>query len=296
MKSRRKMGTILFAISLGHIPAESTWATDLWENIPYGLGYAGFDFVGSRNPLSGGADFLATQTFQGNPLDFGAWDLTLEGPLSLQVSTGGRNLSQFDITLATAPDGGTSPTPLNYVLNYDVGGQSTQISGSLLVNADFSLNGFGFYDLDVTYSSRQNVSRDGTVITDDSTHDMDYGPVRISGNIFTDAVVAILDPLFEQAGRPNPFENLSGAAKLNELLTGFGDSASALLNPTDAGDLGGANRAIAFGRNAATGLLVPAAEFNRANGVVAPEPTVLIFMLLGLPAILARSRFGRSTN
>lgn len=267
---------------------------EVFNDVGAGLAFAGFDVRGNRNPLSGGADLLITNTFNGSPFDFGAADISFLGPVSLQVSTGGRYLSQFDVSLTTAVDNRSTPSPLNYVLNYDVGGQSTRVEGSVLVNADFSLNGFGFYELTIDYSSRQTVNRNGQVVTDQAEFDSNLGPITISGNVFTDVLALVTYPFFQQTGRTNPFASLSPAARLidadpaqqQELLkalVALGDGSS---DPAS----------VFFGRYGEAGLnglpsgLSMAAERSngRSFGLVVPEPPVVGLLLLGIPAILGR--------
>ena len=43
-----------------------TIRADVFNDIAFGLGYAGFEISGNNNPLSGGVDFLVTNTFVGN--------------------------------------------------------------------------------------------------------------------------------------------------------------------------------------------------------------------------------------
>lgn len=270
------------------------------KNLGTALDFAGFDLQGQRNPLSGGIDFLATNTFDGAPFDFGAWDLSLSGPLSLQVSTGGRFLSQFNVSLTTAVNGRTDATPLSYTLNSDIGAQSTQISGTMLADVDFSLNGLGFYDLSITYSSRQNVTKDGLLANDGTTNDFDLGPINISGNLFADALMILTDPFFGSAGRPNPFEPFSGRAQLSDILQASATDLQAAL--ADGGDPGGAastaKRFAVVQKGFGNGDTPPGngygqgngngGGYGNSNGAAVPEPAVLMLMLLGIPAIVWR--------
>ncbi len=260
------------------------------------LDFLGFDLIGQRNPLSGGIDFLATNNFDGAPFDFGAGDLSLSGPLSLQVSTGGRFLSQFDVSLTTAVNGRTDASPLSYVLNSGIGAQSTQVSGTVLADVDFSLNGLGFYKLDITYSSRQKVTNDGLLANDGTTNDFDLGPINISGNLFADALAILTDPFFNGAGQTNPFERFSGRAQLSELLqTPTTDLQTALAEGSDPS--GAASAAARFGavrKGYGNNDAPPGNAFGRGNGNggAVPEPAVLVLILLGVPAIVLR-RSGR---
>ncbi len=269
---------------------------DVFRDVAFGLGYAGFNIQGARNHLSGGADFLINNNFVGNALDFGPWDLTLQGPISLQVSTGGRQLSQFNISLTTALNRDGLAEPLGYALNYDVGAQSTKVSGTLLLDADLSLNGFGFYDLQLTYSSRQDVERDGRFTAADSTHDFDVGPINISGNIFADALAMLTAPLFEQAGQANPFDSFSGRAQLTEVLRASASQTQSLLvSGDDPGDT--SLTMMNFGPvggplNAVNNPLPAGNTFGSiargTPGAPVPEPATLVLMLLALPAVLLR--------
>jgi hypothetical protein len=248
--------------------------------------------------LNGGIDFLAANTFDGAPFDFGASDLSLSGPLSLQVSTGGRLLSQFDVSLSTAVNGRSAATPLNYVYNFNVGGESTQVSGSVLLDANFSLNRLGFYDLTLDYSSRQDVTRSGRAGNDSATHDLNLGPINISGNLYADGLAILTDPLFQRAGRPNPFDTFSGWSQLQDLMQASAvDTQNALAAGNDvvAASTGTRYAAVRYGFG--NGGTPPGNGNGRGNGNgngngnasgAVPEPAVVVLMLLGIPAILVK--------
>ena len=97
---------------------------DLVENATLGLSALGFDLRGTRNPIGNDIDLLITNSFRGDSLNLGVWDLTLNGPISLQMSAGGRVLSRLDFALNTAVDSDRQSVPLTYELFFDVGGQS----------------------------------------------------------------------------------------------------------------------------------------------------------------------------
>jgi len=264
------------------------------------LDYIGFDLIGQQNPLSGGIDFLATSNFDGALFDFGAADLTLTGPWSLQVSTGGRLLSQFDISLTTAVNGQTEATPLSYEFNTDTGFQSSQVSGTVFADMDFSLNGLGFYDLSVTYSSRQDVTREGVLATDSTTNDYDLGPINISGNIYADVLTILTDPIFDGTGQTNPFEQFSGRAQLAEILqASTTDLQTALADGGDpSGAAANAKQYAVLQKGFGVGDTPPGNGFGQGNGngggngntnsSPVPEPVVLVLMLLGIPTLVLR--------
>lgn len=256
------------------------------EDIGMGLRATAFTLDSRPNPLSGGRDFFVGRNFVGNELDFGTWDLTLQGPISMQVSTGGRRLSELEFSFTTAANSEAAVSPLNYVLNYDVGGQQTQVSGSLVIDGDLKFNGFGFYDLSLSYSSRQNVVRDGRFANDEREFDADLGPIVIRGNIFADALAIITDPFFDAAGQENPFESFSGRAKLADAMAvSIAELQNSLASGLTPDDLGPAILKI----TAPDAGFAPAIQ-PTAGAQVVPEPPVLILMLLCIPLLIARRR------
>jgi hypothetical protein len=306
-----KLRAATFIGSMVLASATSTRA-DVFRDVLYGLGYAGFDIVGQRNVLSGGTDFSISRNFIGNELDFGVWDLTMQGPLAFEVQSGGRGLSELEVRLSTAGVGGGTATPLSYLLNVDVGGQEAQIAGQLLLDANVTFNGFGFYELDLNYSSRQNVVRDGRFANDEQEFDFDLGPINVSGNIFADALAIVTQPIFDATGTFNPFASFSGRAKLLDAVADTGDTMVAQIISANAA--GNTNQSLvvatSFGVpglvNASFGPLPPAQGGSnrgqgRANaGVTAaaaavPEPSVLLLLLLGAPFVIRGGiRFGTS--
>lgn len=235
---------------------------DTIHNVATALDFAGFDARGSRNPLSGGVDLLINRQFNGNLFDFGGTEVALQGPISLQMSTGGRLLPEFDVSFSTSLNNRSQVSPLNFSYVSDIGPQSTVVTGSLLIDGDFSIDALGFYDLSITSSRRNTVTREG-IVDDTGTFDSDLGPIVMSGNIFVDALGVLVDPLFEQTGRENPFTDL---AKLIDL---------------SAGPTGVANRNF--------DSMQPPVGLSQENGAVVPEPTVLVLLVLGLPVVINRT-------
>ncbi len=270
---------------------------DLFHDIGFGLGYAGFNLAGQRNPLSGGVDLSVGRNFVGNPLDFGAWDLTLQGPFTAELSTGGRRLPGVDFRISTSPGSGANAQPLSYTLNYDAGGQTAAIDGTLLLDAGFSINRLGFYDLTLNYSSRQDVTRKGRFADDTLQNDTDIGPIRISGNLIADALALVTDPLFARTDATNPFASFAESVRF-KLADGGLARALVGLPPVDGQPVSSADRLAAqpFARHpihpdsdAGLGSTNVSARPGRAAaGAVVPEPAVLLLLLLGAPVVLRR--------
>lgn len=257
---------------------------DARENLVGLLGLTGFQLSGGSNPISGGFDGSIFTTFPGAPIEFGAGDISFSGPIALAVSTGGRLMPTLDVSLSTAVTPNATPQLLSYVYNFDLGSQATQVTGNLFIDADFSINRLGFYDIALTYSSRQTVTRDGRFANDEVNNDFDLGPINVSGNVFADVLAAITQPLFDRTGGTNPFASFSGSAKIAQLALAFEEG----VDPADiAADVSLAS-ALGVGIDRVPAAVLPLA--NAPVGNVVPEPTVLVLLLAGLPAILRRPR------
>lgn len=259
----------------------------VFENVSLGLSRAGFNFQSNRNFASGGADYLLNNNFVGSTLNLGIGDLTLLGPISLSVESGTRFVNTLDISLRTAIDSGilSSATPLSYILNFDSGSQTASITGNLLIDANISVNGFGFYDLDLRYSSRQTVQREGRVTDSESEFDYDIGPIRVSGNIYADILALLTAPFFEATGGSNPFASFSGSSKLIDALQN--DSFLRVLAEgasVDKSDLVPYATTIPGMEG---GDVFDAGGDEALRGIV-PEPTVLLLMSAALPLVFCR--------
>lgn len=254
------------------------------NDLAYGLDFVGFDLVGNKNPLTGGLDFSTFTTFRGNTLDFGPFDLTLEGPVSFEASYGGRVIRSLDLSFTTAAPGGGQPVPLDYTFNFDTGNQQTAVSGSLLMDGNFSINEFGFYDLQLRYSSRQTVDQSGRFADGSRQNDFDIGPINVSGNVFADILAAVFDPLFERSGAPNVFAQFSGREQLQRAL--FAESESFLADrpiPAAARTRADGSDGIVTALAALGGSAVPSSAGVRS---VVPAPATLVLLVLSLPLIL----------
>ncbi len=285
---RRKLGALLlFSVLLGPGVARAGFV----EDAAFGLGFMGFDIRGQQNPLSGGIDMIVNRNFIGNPLDFGVADLSFQGPLSLQLSTSNRGVGQIDLSFTTAMNRDSQVSALNYVFNTDVGGQAAQVTGALVIDSDLSINRFGFYDLTMTLSSRQDITQSGRFANDDQQSDLDIGPVNLSGNIFADILALMTDSFFEQGGFSNTFARFSGSNSLAAMLTDSSEAARLKFAPGS--DTLSVDRAKLFSSSSA-GLLVdsyaPAGFPNGTVAMIVPEPTVLLLLALGVPAVIGRRR------
>lgn len=291
--SRSLWPAVLSLVWVGVSP--SPIRAEVLSNVAFGLGYAGFDISGTNNPLSGGYDFLVTNTFIGNELDFGPSDLTLRGPISVALSTGGRAFTEIELAFRTATDASAQAVPLAYDLNYDVGSQRENVSGSIFLDGLLKVNSFGYYDLTFEYSSRQTVTGEGRFDNSSTNLDYDLGPIRVRGNIVADVLAAVTEPFFEAAGAENPFAQFSASANLKALLE---ERTATVIGSPSEGNALAADEVAQRVNNAVINEVLGAAfrglltqgiaqEPSSGRGLsVVPEPTVLLLMLLGIPMVL----------
>lgn len=284
---KRHMRTIRLIGTLAVITAAAPARADLFRDIGLGLGFAGFNIEGRRNILSNGADLLVNNNFIGESFDFGIGELRMQGPVSLQVSAGRRWLDTLDISLSTALSRDLTPAPLIYSLTADVGGQEMAVTGSVLIDADLSLNGFGFYKLNIDYSSRQTVDREGRFSNSSDNYDFDFGPIVVEGNIYADILAVLTAPFFEVTGVFNPFLSFSGREQLKQAMDASLAEMRAQLAAGVQGDLvllpATITGPLPMGQSAAA----PGALAVQ-GGAIVPEPAVVVLMLLGIPLLLAR--------
>lgn len=282
-------------IALGGIAAPTVHA-DLIGQLGNGLALTGFNVTGNRNVLSGGVDLQVSNNFLGNPLDFGFADLTLRGPISFDFATGRRLIPTLDVSLRSAFSDTAAAVPISTAFNADIGVQSTRASGTVLVDVNFSLNGLGFYDLALTYSSREEIERSGFFANDTSERDSDIGPINVSGNIFADVLSVVTEPVFQAIGAENPFASLGDPALSKEILQL--SSLAALTELAEGLPLLQENVLGQIVIDAITGTqprrqTLSSAIIEPASGrstAIVPEPAVVVLLVAAMAVAAARRR------
>lgn len=248
----------------------------------------GFSYFSDDNVLTGGREFLATNTFNGNPVEHGPWSLTLRGPLSTGFSIANRPYQSFEFSFGTAASGSAAVSPLTYSLDYNLGDVSASFSGSLLIDGGASIDRLGFYTLNLDVSSRTTLSSSGGGMNSNE-YDWNLGPVDIAGNVFIDVLALLTAPLFDGAGVESPFASLTARSQLQAIVDAQTTELLELLQngitPGDTTAQRGFSLALTDQAASRTGPF----PFN-TSGIVVPEPTVLVLMLAGIPFVARRRR------
>jgi len=287
--SFRKLLSVVAVASAALAVAPSDAEAGIYEEVVRAGNIVGFDEFRGTNPLTQGTEYLLTNTFRGNAIDLGAWTLTLQGPLSVGFSSASRPYNSLELTFGTAASGSANTSTFDYSLDYELGETTASVSGSLLVDGGVRVDQLGFYNVNLDVSSRQTLTNGGNFGGQTNQYDLDLGPVNVRGNVFIDAVILLTQPLFDAADADNPFAQLSGVTRLQEIVE---TQTSDLMNLLQAGRLPGdttAERGITVltPRSDRYGPLNEAGELA-FDGAVVPEPTVMLLMLVGLPFVLRR--------
>ncbi len=288
MRTRCSHAVILMVVA-ALLLAPATASARIWNDLAFALGYAGFNIAGDRNVLSGGNDYIINTQFRGNPLDFGVFELTLQGPISAQMSTGGRFVDELEFHFQTALSDGQASTPLSYNLTCDACGQATEVAGSVLVDGDLIVNELGCYSFQLEYSSRQDVTQDG-LVDGEFTNDFDIGPINVQGNIYFDLIALVLDPLFTAAGAENPFKALSGFAAMGAglgTMSGVQDTLMTELTQVGVDEL---IQATLADQSMARRFSTENQSVDPESGYRIPEPTSLLLLGVGATVLTLRRR------
>ncbi len=232
MKHQRKTrrataGMTAMMLVLG---ATSSASADLFNQVADGLRFSGFVLDADYNRFLDQTRAVAAANFQGNTIDFGFMDITVDGPITLAVQENFRGVEELNFTLSTGlanvnPNGVLSvgdPQPMNYLINIDSGTSETTIDGNFLLDSRVKINKFGSYDFRFEFSNRETTSVRGRFDeANGSTLDFDIGPIDIEGNIFADLLATITDPIFQATGFENVFAQFSGQVFRQEQNAAF---------------------------------------------------------------------------
>lgn len=296
-----KIGIRLMGLLAAGMAVPATAHAGMFEKVLLGLSEAGFNFVAEENFLSGGSDLIVTRTFNGETLDFGATELSLQGSPTFTFTTGGRGIDLLEVSVNT---GGT---PFNYLLTTDTGNQITTLNGSFLLDASAKFNEFGYYDMTFNVSSRQSYTNDGRFSNDPLTQDFDVGPINLRGNIFADLLAVVTDPLFQALGVDNIFAQFSISGQFESQVSAKIAALQAkarsgqVLTAEELAELGSAvSLAAAFGLEPPDlsflgDLDLPGGSLHDDPlALVArqsiPEPATGLLLVLGIPFLLRRQR------
>lgn len=127
----------------------------------------------------------------------------------------------------------STPEPISYQFELNTGVQDVLTVGTFAMRENAYINELGFYDFELNASNRGTRQIDGFVLVDEQTLDFDVGPINISGNVYVDALSAVVEPLFDGLGIENPFAKFSGRATKEALVN---DPVEAIRAKIEAGE------------------------------------------------------------
>lgn len=218
-RSTRGLVTGVMLTLVAAVPAR---ADDFFQTLAYGLSalsapsapsasrFGQFAITYEPIPRGWRADWIRTfgpDAFgRPNSIDLGFADLTLNtGRMEIRAQQSTRMIDTYSLSI-------TTPTPINYTFELNTGVQDVQLAGNFAMSQDGTINQFGFYDFQLNVSNRGESITDGFALVDQQTLDFDVGPINVSGNIFTDVLAAVTEPMFVGFGVQNPFAKFSGRA------------------------------------------------------------------------------------
>lgn len=229
-------------------------------------------------------------------LGFG--DLVLQGSMQMTAGYSGNRFRTVTID--------QSANNMSYSLRTKVGAQDVEFTGNLNVLNLLEVNPLGFYDMTLEVVNRNSEVRlDGVVIRDNQATNFNLGPISVKGNIYVDALAALVTALggdataLEQAFPSSPVGLLNdairdqlqqNAAGAHTLVAGSAaePSVSGLLGAVLSGDTAMAESMLAQLRPLAEPAAAPPAD-----ATAVPEPGTLLLVALGATALASRRRRAR---
>ncbi|MFH1746595.1 MAG: PEP-CTERM sorting domain-containing protein [Planctomycetota bacterium] len=146
------------------------------------------DQVGHGYTLEFNRNFGNDSSGRPEILDFGAYELELNGATSATLGYTNRGF--------LIGNGEINISNMGYFLRQKTGVQDFELSGTLSAQGALEINQFGFYTLDLDVSNvTSQVIADGLLAQGDDSTNFDVGPISIKGNIYLDALVAVLGAL-----------------------------------------------------------------------------------------------------
>ena len=174
---RNKLTISTIVLSVIFVPTISQ--AGIVKNLMYGLGAANLYPQVQRDILADGWRLNFGQNFVNQEYDLGNVQLTLNGPLQGHFSISKRGIDEFEYHIDT-------PTGLTFnLLEFDGVNKMQVQNGTAYIKQDFTINKYGFYDIQL------NVSVRGTLTSDDPLNlskplDFDIGPINIHGQWLVD--------------------------------------------------------------------------------------------------------------
>ena len=176
---------------------------EFYQKVIRGLELFGYRFQAEPNLLGNGWDLTASAVYNNREFNLGVASMTLDGTVLARGGFTRRGLPGGHFSLTT---GGS---PLDYAAAFRTGVQDLTVNGSVLMNIDMEIGLLGFYDQTIQVSNRATIGSSGLMGDSAQPLDYDLGPVKISGNMYLDALAAVAQPWFDLTNTENPFNKFS---------------------------------------------------------------------------------------
>jgi hypothetical protein len=163
--------------------------------------------------------------------DFGNFELELSGAVqsTLQYTRRGILTGNAEVL---ARD-------LTYSLRGKSGGQDLELSGTLNVDQELEINRLGFYSLQLDVNNIESaLTAEGIAVGGTRDSDFDIGPISIRGNIFYDAVLAVLTTLGADTSDLETLFPKSPIDRIDDDIEAYFRERTVVLSETFESDLG----------------------------------------------------------
>ncbi len=167
--------TIIFTISL--IPSISN--AGIVKKMLYALGATNLQPQIQRDILADGWRLNFGQNYIDREFDFGNAQITLNGPVQGHFSISKRGIDEFEYHIET-------PTPITFdFLEFDGVNKIQVQDGIAYIKQDFTINKYGFYDIELRGYVRGTLTSDEPLNLNESL-DFDIGPINMHGHWLVD--------------------------------------------------------------------------------------------------------------
>ena len=156
------------------------------------------DEIGQGYTLELDRTFGVDATGRAEVLDLGAFEMELSGAMTATLGYTNRGM--------LIGNGTAAASSLAYSVRSKTGAQDVELKGTLDMSSDLEINQLGFYTLtmDVANTDSELISN-GVILDSSPTTNFNIGPIAVQGNIYIDALKAMMSGLGMDTTPLDPF-------------------------------------------------------------------------------------------